>query len=251
MFHDGELNFTALETKNRTSQYVNSHILNVLNNQDGAHGTDFMQPAAMEEKNYTGTIPGQRDGKLINAESVAELTDIQSARRLFATAKQKLLDVNGWQKLAGEALAGFQLTDEAGNEVSGLVKTGYHFRIDIPGPGTVGGDGFDWVKVEAVEDYASGETESTGIRVRPAANPTSSEESTAHFYSDQSTSTFIVTREGDKVIASVSDRNIKPNTDAEGVIDQVRNSVVGTAGMYSFSKIQWKSLTDGLLSQDI
>lgn len=204
----------------------------------------------MEEKNYTNVVPGQQEGDVINTESSVTTDNIHSAKKLFETAKLRLLDVNNWHQQAGEALARFQLTDASGNEVTGPVKEGYYFKIDVPGPGSAAGDGFDWVTVEKLEEYNAGEVESVGIRVRPASNPTSENNETAHFYSSESTSTFTVTREENKVTAAVYDRNTKANTESEGIIDKIRDVLVGTAGIATFSKIQWKSLTNALIEQD-
>ena len=204
----------------------------------------------MEEKNYTGIIPGQDSGYVINAQSITQTNDLESARILFEKAKIKLLDVNNWHKVAGELMAEFQLTDKAGSDIAGPVEKGNYFKIDIPGPGTKAGEGFDWAIVEEVEKYDSDETESIGIRVRPAANPLNDNPDIAHFYSNESTSTFTVTRENTKITAAVYDRNTKVNTDSGGIMDQARNILIGIAGMFSFSKIQWKNLTDGLIEQE-
>ncbi|GAB2799678.1 hypothetical protein GCM10027275_52050 [Rhabdobacter roseus] len=203
-----------------------------------------------EEKNYTGIIPGQEEGSIITAESHVETEDTELAQALFNTAKERLLDVNNWQHVAGELLARFQLTDAAGREVPSPVQEGYRFKLDIPGPGTEAGEGYDWVEVEAVETFDTADIESVAIRVRPASNPQTPEEEVAHFYSDESTSTFTVTREKNKVTAAVYDRNIKPNTDSERLGDKLRNTLAGAVGIGIFSKVQWKNLTDGLIQAE-
>ena len=204
----------------------------------------------MEEKNYTDEVPeSQENGTDVSAESAVELDNIEAATALFAHAKARLFDVNHWQDFAGEALAHFQITDAAGNDINGPVSEGCFFKIDVPGPATEDGDGFDWVRVESISAYESVDVESVGILVRPASNPASSHPETAHFYSSDSTSTFTVSREKTKVTAAVYDRNLKANKDSEGIIDQVRNFLVGIAGQITGSKIQWKSLTDGLIAQ--
>jgi hypothetical protein len=137
--------------------------------------------------------------------------------------------VNGWADLTKGNLSRFQLTDGEGKEASGYARRGWHFRIDLPAPGTDAGRGFDWVKVEEIIESTSEETESIGLRVKPTSDPGSESEETAHFYSSLSTSTFTITREGKKVT------------------DQLRNVLVGAAGMVAFSKIQWKLLADALL----
>ena len=203
-----------------------------------------------DEKNYTGIIPGHEEGAIITAESQVETENTELAQALFNTAKERLLDVNNWEHVAGELLARFQLTDAAGQEVAGPVREGYRFKLDIPGPGTQAGEGYDWVEVEAVETFTTGDVESVAIRVRPAPNPHTPEEEIAHFYSDESTSTFTVTREKNQVTAAVYDRNIKANTDSERLGDRLRNTLAGAVGIGVFSKVQWKNLTDGLIQAE-
>jgi len=202
----------------------------------------------MDEKNYTKTIPEKFDGGNINAESVVQLHNLTAAKELFLLAKKRLMDVNNWKEISQQAVAEFRLTDSQGNEVSGPVQEGMFFRIDIPGPGTETGDGFDWVIVEKISEYQLEDIESFGIRVRPAPNPTNTDQEIAHFYSSQTTSTFTVTRENTKVTAAVYDRNTKANTDDQSFLDKIRNILTGVAGILAFSKIQWESLTSGLVN---
>jgi len=202
----------------------------------------------MDEKNYTKTIPEKFDGGNINAESVVQLHNLTAAKELFLLAKKRLMDVNNWKEISEQAVAEFRLTDSRGNEVSGPVQEGMFFRIDIPGPGTETGDGFDWVIVEKISEYQLEDIESFGIRVRPAPNPTNTDQEIAHFYSSQTTSTFTVTRENTKVTAAVYDRNTKANTDDQSFLDKIRNILTGVAGILAFSKIQWESLTSGLVN---
>lgn len=201
----------------------------------------------MEKKNYTGIVPGQHSGKEIDTEKSVDCADEQEARALFDEARARLLDVNHWQEVAGKAMATFQLTDENGQEVQRTVQQGDYFKIDIPGPGSKSGEGYDWVRVESVEETEQPGVHSVGVRVRPASNPQNKDEEVAHFYSDQSTSNFIVTREGNKVTASVYDRNTSTNDESGNVADAIRNTTVGAGAIAIFSRIQWKSLVEGLL----
>ncbi|CAG4994697.1 hypothetical protein DYBT9275_01447 [Dyadobacter sp. CECT 9275] len=202
----------------------------------------------MGEKNYTRTIPKNLEGTSISAESQVKSANEEEARFLFTTAKHRLLDVNSWEQLAGKAMASFTLTDEHGSDQPGLAVKGRYFRIEIPGPENNAGQGYDWVKVEEIEEYKSEDVESIGLRVRSAPNPATDSSETAHFYSDESTSTFTVTREKTTVTAAVYDRNTKANTETGELGDKIRNAVVGLAGKLAFSKIQWEKLTKGLLS---
>ena len=159
----------------------------------------------------------------------------------FQRARQKLLDVNHWHEWSGGSSAVFQLTDEKGNKVDRSVQLGDHFWIDIPGPGNVGGKGYDWVQAEAIEDSSTDDREVVAIRVRPSGDPSGTKEDIAHFFTDEASSTFSVIRSGKKVIASVQGRNEKPNIKANTFIDKIRNAVVATGAIGGLNKPQWKS----------
>src|SRR5436309_12859515 len=106
----------------------------------------------MEEKNYTGLVPANINGKEITADESVTLSHANEAKALYEKAKQRLLFVHNWGKLAGALSANFQLTDNNGNEVDRLVQKDDHFRVDIPGPGSSAGEGYDWAYVEDVKE---------------------------------------------------------------------------------------------------
>ena len=191
-------------------------------------------------------IPENNKGIQTNTESSIELATEEEARDFYKIVKERLLHVDKWHQYAGSAAADFQLTDEKGNPVEREPKKGDHFKIKIPGPGTVTGEGNDWVQIEEIEE----DDNCIGIRVRPASNPTNDRKDVAHFFDEESTSSFLVKREGKKVIAGVYGRNEKPNTDTETVVDKVRNAAIATGAISGFSKLQWKSLVNGLVKKD-
>ena len=201
-----------------------------------------------EEKNYTGVIPGHEEGKVIDTVYSIELESNEAAKAFFVTVKNRLLDVNRWHDMAGIMSATFQLVDERGHEVDRPVQKGDYFKIDIPGPGSTSGEGYDWVQVEELKIISEENVESVGIRVRPAANPVNEKKDIAHFYSEESTSSFTVTRERNKITAGIYDRNTKPNTDGDTLVDKMRDAVTGTGAVSVFSNLQWKSLAKGLLT---
>lgn len=204
----------------------------------------------MEEKNKTGVIPEQHTGKVIDTVETVELENASAAKTFFATVKSRLLNVNNWEEVAGTGSANFQLVDAEGKEVARPVQRGDYFKIDVPGPGPVAGDGFDWVRVEEVAEVSEGETESVGIRVRPTTSPLNEKEDVAHFYSPESTGSFTATREGTVITVGIYDRNTKPNQTAENLVDKVRDVAIGSGAVTAFSKIQWTSLAKGLLKKE-
>lgn len=214
----------------------------------------------MEEKNYTGAVPENREGSRIDATSDKELSSVEEAVAFFDVVCERLLDINHWHERTTNLLAKFQLCDVYGDPVEGAAREGLLVRIDIPGPGTEVAGGFDWVRIEEVKAYQSEEVQSVAIRVRPAKAPQTAGDSAtgdpaaespaAHFYSKDSTSTFTVTREHTKVTAAVYDRNVEVNKESASLLDKVRNAVTGFVGRTVFSKIQWQVLADGLLIVD-
>ena len=192
-------------------------------------------------------VPPQFAGQQIEVEATKELKNEEYAKRLYNVAKKKLLDVNNWNKVAGAITAQFQIIDEKGEEVIREVKKGDYLRINIPGPGSKEGDGYDWVLVEELKEINKGSLQSVGFRVRPNENPFSEKNETAHFYSKEATSSFIITRENSKLISWIIDRNLLPNTESGSLVDKLRDVVVGISAIAGFSKLQWQGLADGLI----
>ena len=204
----------------------------------------------MKHKDFTGIVPAQFTGEEIEAESSVILKDENDAMLFYDAVKERLLYVNNWHKVAGIISAKFQLTDTSGNEVNRNVQQGDYLKIDIPGPGSSEGDGYDWVCVEDVKEVAEGDVQAVGFRVRPSQNPFREKNETAHFYSHEATSNFIVTREGTKIIAWIIDRNIKPNDHSESLTDKIRDTAIGMSAIGMFSKIQWQNLAEGLIKKE-
>ena len=188
-------------------------------------------------------IPETKSGVQTNTESYTEFGNEAEAKKFFPEIRDRLAHVNQWHDLAGAATARFQLTDAKGQEVDRPVAEGDHFRIDIPAPGPITGEGHDWVQVQKIKET---ENEFT-ILVRPATNPLNDNPDIAHFFSEDSSSSFSVKREGNRIIAGVYGRNEKPNVDAESVVDKIRNTAVAAGAISGFAKIQWKSLVNSLV----
>lgn len=153
----------------------------------------------MKQTDYLEIVPNHFTGKEIEAIASTELPDNPAATIFYATAKQRLLNVNTWHRVAGFISATFQVVDKDGNEVNREVRENDFIRVDIPGPGSKEGHGFDWVRIEAIKEIRNRELQSIGFRVRPCANPNGNPAHIAHFYDGQSTSNFAIIREGEKL----------------------------------------------------
>lgn len=204
----------------------------------------------MSNTKHNSIVPAQKEGTSSDTDASTSFDNAAKAKEFYSVVKQRLLDVNNWQHWAGAATARFQLTDAQGNDVSRAVQEGDYFKIDIPGPGPVAGEGYDWVQVETIKETATGDSEQIAMKVHPASNPKNERKDVAHFFSEQASSNFIVKREGNTVTAAVHGRNEKPNTKAETLVDKARNTAVATGAVAAFSKLQWKSLVNGLVKKE-
>jgi hypothetical protein len=198
-------------------------------------------------------IPVNEKGKPSDLESSVTLATIDEARHCYMRAVKRMQNPAIWHDLAGWASASFTLVDQDGQDLSRLAREGDYIRIDIPGPGTVEGGGYDWVTVERMDEYidSSGQREWTGMKVRPCSNPTAGAGGAAHFFGSDASSTFIIERDGAKVTARYHGRNEVPNTATEKLADNVRNALVSAGAVVSLSEAQWSALSKGFLTEEI
>jgi len=195
-------------------------------------------------------IPAPAIGVNNETASVINCTDERHAEFLFEKACRRLLDVNNWGKFAGKLSATFSLADNEGNLTDDEAKEGYRIRINIPGPGSKAGNGYDWVKIERIELSFTKDIEEgyLAMKVRPSGNPQKISGRTAHFFKAYATSTFMVKRTSLQITCSVTGRNEKPNTDQRTFLDKLRNLFTALLAFTGFAKLQWKLLTKGILS---
>lgn len=196
--------------------------------------------------------PFQREGSSTDIVESIVLPSEYDARHHFEAVKQRLLNVSDWGKISKGSSSEFKLTTPDGEEFSGNARVGDFFKIKIPAPGPEAGSGYDWVKVHSVKNEvdASTDSEFLAMTVKPAKDPTINKVASAHFFSSEASSTFVVTRKGKKITAEVHGRNESPNTEKTGIRDTVRNTIVAIGAMLGFSDIQWKALAKGLVSKD-
>lgn len=192
-------------------------------------------------------VPKQKTGSKLDLLSFTECDSIEEALVFFQAVKHRLLNVNQWDEICNVPSSVFKLINEKGQEVAGLIKEDDYIRINIPGPGTKIGEGYDWVKVESITEQEFSDGEILSITVRPSHHPLRAFSETAHFFWNEATSTFQVKRKGKIIYAAVHGRNELPNNKTSIFVDNLRNTLVGWSAKIGFSYPQWKGLTEGLI----
>ncbi|MEP7146134.1 MAG: hypothetical protein ABI792_03905 [bacterium] len=189
-------------------------------------------------------IPAQKKGSQVTFSKVMTSDSDTASREVFIKIKNRLLDINDWHEWGVSSY--FCLYSNGVKKSSPDI--GDYIRIGLPAPGTAEGDGFDWVIIEALENFIKEDGEYIGLRVRPSKNPDCDSPEIAHFYKDTATSTFIIERDGTNITASYYGRNELPNI--KGVrqfTDKLRNIIVAAGGILGFSKIHWKKFIENIV----
>jgi len=201
----------------------------------------------MAEDIVSPYIPAQYTGEETETSHTVEAPDEDTAHAWYDIIALRLRDVNNWNKWCGFLSSGFQLTDEEGNKLALAAAEGQFIQIDIPGPGPVAGNGYDWVKIEKLEQVKLNDRqEFLVLQARPAPSPFNKLNGVAHFLDAQATSSFVVKRDGLTLTATVYGRNEVPNVQAHETADRIRNAIAGSAGAIGISKLQWKALVKGV-----
>jgi len=196
-------------------------------------------------------IPEQKEGGYSDNKFNVTCSSIEEAMHLYTIARRNLLAVNNWRNICDMRLsADFSLCDEHGKPVNRFPRENDFIRVDIPGPGRQEGEGYDWVQIEEIGNQTSliQEKEICFVRVRPASDPTSNVEETAHFFTADANSIFMVWRDHEKVTAEIHGRNEQPNTNTENKMDNIRNSITANLAIAKFSDIQWKELCKAFIT---
>ncbi|MFC4210932.1 hypothetical protein ACFOWA_07055 [Pedobacter lithocola] len=200
----------------------------------------------MASTNNLSKVPEQICGSEMDVVDERTFDSEEEALKRYLISSERLLNVNNWGLYAG--ISAFQLIDSHGVRAQRLAEQKDYIRIDIPGPGTQAGMGYDWVRIEEIVRIDDVKERYVLITVRPCPHPLSDKKESAHFLKDSATSTFIVRQKGNVVYAEEHGRNELPNTSAGSFYDKGRNFFVGMAAKMGLSYPQWSSLVKGLLA---
>ena len=166
-------------------------------------------------------------------------TDEEQARSVFLEVKEKLLNLDNWNKNSG--LSSFEIFDENGDvQADKTIRPGGFERITLPGTGKN-----DWVRVI---DIYNDENE-TVITVKPTYDPTDGnpdKKSVSHFFTDEATNNFCLQKDDKSVTMYVIGLNEKQNSgETDSMVETVRNVAVANLGSYlGIQKSEWTTFCE-------
>src|SRR6187402_927064 len=102
----------------------------------------------------TTLIPVHIEGKQNDLVHSLVVQTRDEAVDCFKRDYKRLLNPKTWHELGGIFSGEFVLVNDHGEQLNRLAQVGDLYRIDLPGPGSGTGDGYDWVRVDAIEDYS-------------------------------------------------------------------------------------------------
>lgn len=171
-----------------------------------------------------------------------------SAFEKFRAVKERLLLVDKWHTFSEDIKAEFYLVDENDSAISNNFEIGNYIKIDIPGPGNPSGEGFDWTEIIKIQDGTNEDIcPYFSFTIKPCAPPNNSKNSTAHFYTDETSNTFILRCVANCVYLEVHSRNEIENTEDVPILDKIRNKAIALGGIVGLGNLNWAAFTKGLL----
>ncbi len=198
-------------------------------------------------KIYEKLIPKHVEGKKLDLVKKIQYKSTEESEKRFIEFKNKLRNVNNWYLICKKNGAEFLLHSNTCETKDVQFIENSYLRINIPGPGSNVGDGYDWVIIDSIIEYESEGLQFFGFMVRASENPCKSNTDVAHFFNSNATSSFILYRNNLEIILSYHGRNELPNINSNNnFLDKIRNSMISIGSMLGLSKNQWKLLLNGI-----
>ncbi len=182
----------------------------------------------MQEEHYK--VPQHDEGTRGAITYAIEEETIEDAEDLFVDAKDRMLDINHWNKFSNVDSGSFRLTDHNGHEVFRHARRGDH--VFTGSPAEVESGSVDWLYVSALEydDYPDENKETFAIKLQPSPKPDG--ESVFESTPDDPTTSITLARSGNKVTVTLE---LAQNNTAHDLVATV------------WSDAQWSALMEGLL----
>jgi hypothetical protein len=195
-----------------------------------------------------GGVPSQRVGGFHDTESQKFYDNSSDACIAFNALKDRFFAIYCWKNFCNNTLADFHLYDAQGHMVTRMAQIGDFVKIEILASHVIGIK-YYWVKIKEIIHEQDFKTERYLITFVPSSDPSVKIKRVIHFYSGNSSSTFMIARDSQVLTAGVYGRNEAPNLKTDP-INCIINIVISFGAMTGLSKVQWKNFTESILDFD-
>lgn len=193
-------------------------------------------------------IPKQIKGDSHDVVSMKCLDTVDSAEHNYEMVVERLQAVNDWHSYSNKFKGKFKLINPKTEQQSSKLEIGMLIRIEIPGPGTVSGNGYDWTEIVDIQTNTKNDaTPFFAMTIKPCSPPNADEKVIAHFFKENASNTFIIRRIGDCIYAEVHGRNETINISDVPLLDSIRNIGINMGSKIGLGGLNWLALTEALL----
>lgn len=173
------------------------------------------------------------------------------AKSEFKALFKRLLLVNEWHSLSDDVKEKFTLTNHKGIQQNFNFEVDNFVNIDLPGPGNPSGEGLDWTQIVDIQNNVDdSENPFFAFTLKPCVDPKNNNEVVAHFFTSNSSNTFIIRRIGTCIYAEVHGRNEENNTSNVPVLDKIRNKAITVGAKLGLSGMNWQVFTNSLINPE-
>lgn len=167
----------------------------------------------------------------------------EEAQQLFLNARNNLLNISDWQRLAGKTSAAFILTDSERQPVTRQAMNGDEIRIEYQHSDRA--VSAIWVRVVAVEEDHHDLSRSQVILRLKLVDTFASEHDLIDDH--KTSSTFMVEKRNSVITASVFGSTAERERESEGLLSTLRRSLMPVNAVTGLSTPQWQNLVIGML----
>jgi hypothetical protein len=200
----------------------------------------------MQQSTLDGIVPPQHKGRKAKVQIPANCYSEDAARKLYEFLKISLADVDHW----GEFKPGIsfypKLINRNGQMLRRIARPGDLIKILLP-RWQAAGRLYDWREITRIEERLYDNTEIFFITIVPAMNPELEAPEASHFLRAESTVTFFVIRDGNKLQLEVHTRNEGLNFQLSGFKTRLQSALMGVFIAGGFYESQWTKLLKSIL----
>jgi hypothetical protein len=191
-------------------------------------------------------VPIQTKGRKAKVHISRHCSTIEAASKLYEFLKISLADVNNWGEFRPGISFYTKLVNKNGQILRRIARSDDLIKILLPRWQTVGRL-YDWRKITRMEERMNGDMEIFFITIAPAMSPELEMPEASHFLRPESTVTFFVIRDVNKLQLEVHTRNEGLNFQWSGFKAKLQSVMMGVFIAGGFYEIQWTRLMKSVL----
>jgi hypothetical protein len=200
----------------------------------------------MNRTTLDNILPKQNKGRKAKVQLSVTSNSVNEATRLYEFLKLALVDVNNWMEFQPGINLYPRLMNRTGVHLRRMAQSGDLIKIILPrwqSPGRL----VDWREIANIEERLTENAEIFFISIVPALNPEMDLPEASHFLKPESSVTFFVIRDEEKLQLEVHTRNEGLNSPLPGLKTKLQTIMMSVFIAGGFYEAQWSRLMKSIL----